>query len=213
MGNIGDSGAPTIGPVDAQERAAVLGGAEERRDAATRFAQEKTAPPPAELAEYKSFVAAREYANATFLAVAGKPVPLPPAFAAGSSIQPLARRDGDKWAKFVGGILVTNDPDIISWCIGHPQVCRDSDDKMTKGWATIKDMQARLSNRDALVDASQLDADETFPPNMAETLLAQANAAKAGSAGADVVEAAESSREATERRLAERAADSSRLEP
>lgn len=209
----GNSEAPIVGPVTTEERRAALEGVTERRDAATMLAQEPVAPPPEELSKFQSFVAAREYANATFLVQPGKPVPLPPAFAAGSSIQPLARREGDIWAKFAGGVLVTDNPVVVKWCEEHPKVCRSSDDPMTKGWATVKDMQARLSNRDALVDASQLDADETFPPGMAETLLAQAQAAKRGSAGVDAVEGAEAAREATEKRVGERADEPGRLAP
>lgn len=206
----GDSGAPALGPVTPQERKTALEGAEERKAAATALDQASVAPPPEELRRMKSFVSAREHANASFLVKAGIPTPLPAAFAAGSSVQPLARREGDKWAHFVGGILVTDDPDIIAWCEIHPKVCRDSANPMTKVWATIKDMQARLSNRDPMVDQSQLDADETVPPNMVGV---QAVAAKPGSTGSDLVGAAEASREATERRTSERAAEPGRLLP
>lgn len=201
------------GEVSSQQRAEALKGLDERKAAAATLEQQKVAPPPAELQGHKGFVAAREYANATFLVKPGKPVPTPIVAGMPVGIQPLARREGDVWASFNGGVLVTDDPVIIQWCLDHPKVCRPSDDPMTKGWATIKDMQARLSNRDPIVDSSQLDADETFPPDMMERLASQAQAAKVGSPGADAVDAAETIREVTARREAERAADTGRLVP
>lgn len=209
----GNSGAPTLEPVTQAERRAATEGLEGRKVAATGLEGVAVAPPPTELEGYRSFVAAREYANAVFLVKEGKLIEAPLAMGMTPGVKPLVRREGDKMAAFRGGILVTDDPDLIAWCLAHPKVCRPSEDPMTKGWATMKDMQTPLANRDALVDASQFDADETFPPGLADRLAGQAQAAKVGSAGAEAVEAAETARELEQKRQAERAAEAGRLVP
>jgi hypothetical protein len=67
---------------------------------------------------------------------------------------------------------------------------------VTKGWATLKELEARKANREKLLDASDMDADKTFPPGLVDNLREQA--AKPGSSGDQLVEQAEQELAATE---------------
>jgi hypothetical protein len=59
------------------------------------------------------------YPNAKFLAVAGQ-VEYANAPTGQLQVQrPAMRRVGDKWARFHSGVLTSNDPDIIEWCVAH----------------------------------------------------------------------------------------------
>jgi hypothetical protein len=65
---------------------------------------------------------------------------------------------------------------------------------MTKGWATLKELQARKSNRERLVDPTELDADASYPVGGHGNALAE-QAAKPNSTGSKLVEAAEGARQ------------------
>lgn len=194
-----DSGAPFAGTVSPEEMAAATQGLAERQNAAELLAKEKVVPETGLV----SYVAAPEYAQKSFLIKAGEPQAAPIQMGTNPGIKPLLRREGDKWARFVGGTLVTDDPDIIAWCDAHPTQCRRSDDPVTRGWHTLKEMQTRRANRDQAMDASQMDAEASFPAGMKLSPLAE-QAAKDDSPGGRAVAAAELSREAAERDRAEK---------
>jgi hypothetical protein len=59
------------------------------------------------------------------------------------------RREGDVWAKFVGGILVTDDPDVIAWCEAHHDVCRDAYDPKTEVWVALVQAQRETATSEA----------------------------------------------------------------
>lgn len=67
--------------------------------------------------ELKQFVSPHQ-PNSSYLAKAGKPVAVPLSVNT-NGIELLIRRDGDKWAEFHSGILTTDDPDVIEWCMAH----------------------------------------------------------------------------------------------
>ena len=58
-------------------------------------------------------------------------------------------RPGDKFAVFKGGMLITDDEDIIAWCEKHPEICRDAQDPDTRVWATLTESKLTLSTRSA----------------------------------------------------------------
>lgn|SRR5574341_329102 len=131
---------------------------------------------PDEAQSHRAFVAAKEYANARFLVVKGTPVKTP--FMSGNPIgvQPISHREGDVFATFVGGVLVTADPRIIDWCLKNPAKCRPADDSRSRAWASIKEGQTPLANREAVVP-SDIDADEMFyGGGMAEAIAPGAQA-------------------------------------
>jgi hypothetical protein len=188
----GNSGAPAEGVVTPAERNEAAPGLPGRQEAAEQL---KTTEVAVEAPEgMVAFVAAAEHANSDYLVEAGKLVKAP--FTAGTTpgMIPIVKRDGDVWAKFTSGVLTTDDPKVIKWCDEHPTICRRSDDPTTKSWATLKELQARKSNREQLLDTSEMDADEAFPPNLVNNLREQA--AKPGSSGDQLVERAEQERAA-----------------
>jgi hypothetical protein len=192
MGNsgFGDSGAPTRGEVSPQEKAEVTDGVQGAVSASSTFQEaEEVAPADEGLVAY---VSAEEYANSRHLITPGTPIKAPIAAGGTVGIIPLIRRDGDIWARFVNSILVTDEPDVIAWCDAHTKICRRSSDPMTKSWATVKGLQARKANRDRILDSSEMDADEAFPPGIVGRL--QEQAAKPGSTGAKLVEDAETTK-------------------
>lgn len=183
----GDSGAPEAGTVTAEQKdadrpdnqgAVAAAGLLEKEDIAVKDDDGMVA-----------YVASDEYANSRWLVKPGDIVKT--AMAAGSTtgIIPLVTRTGDIWAKFVGGIMVTDVKEVIEWCSLHTDICRRSDDPMTRSWATMKSLQTRKANREQLVDASEMNADEAFPADLTEHIAAQA--AKSGSVGSDAVDNAE----------------------
>lgn len=64
------------------------------------------------------------------------------------------RRDGDIWAVFTGGYLVTSDSLVIAWAEAHPDICRDARDPRTAAWAALKERQMPAGNREALIEPS-----------------------------------------------------------
>jgi hypothetical protein len=192
----GDSGAPIEGVVSPEERTEHQTDASGAQAANQQFQSEevKVAPDSGLVA----FVAAAEYANRDHLVVQGKPVYRPQE---GATSPWMRSRDGDVWAKFVEGILVTDDLQVIEWCDAHPKICRRSDDPMTKSWATLKELQARRANREQLLDPSTMDADESFPPHLMDA--AREQAAKPDSPGGRLVESAEVSKHSIEQKRAD----------
>lgn len=188
--DIGSSSAPVAGSVTTEERVEATSSPEERaiNDA---LLKENIAPPPDGVYAY---VASDEFANSRFLVKAGDPIKSPTSPGEGSGIIKLVKREGDVWAIFTAGILVTEDPLVIQWCEDNPTKCRRSDDPMTKSWATMKGLSTDKANRERLVPTDEIDADAAFPPHALDTALA-AQAAKEGSAGAEQVRNAEISRQ------------------
>jgi hypothetical protein len=191
----GNSGAPEAGVVTPQQRGEVTGALPDRQGAATQLQTEEVTASPIEEG-LVGFVAAAEHATSDWLVEAGKLVKAPIPAGSTSGIVPLVRRDGDVWAKFSNGVLVTKDPKVIKWCDEHSKICRRSSDPVTKGWATLKELEARKANREKLLDASEMNADETFPPGLVDNLREQA--AKPGSSGDQLVGQAEQELAATE---------------
>ncbi len=183
----GDSGAPEMGTVTAEQKAADRPDVQGSVAAAGLLDKEAIAVEADD--NLVSYVAADTYANSRWLVKQGDIVKTAIPAGVTTGIVPLVTRIGDIWAKFTNGILVTDVAEVIEWCSRHTDICRRSDDPMTKGWATLKNLQTRKANREQLVDASEMNADEAFPADMVEHIAAQA--AKSGSAGAAVVENAE----------------------
>lgn len=192
MGDYGNSGAPEAGVVSTEQRREVQGDLSEMKSAAQRFEKEDEVVAPDD--GLVAYVASTEHANESFLAVAGKVREGNPNVSGTVGLIPAIQRDGDKWAKFVNGVMVTDDLDIIKWCDEHTKICRRSDDPMTKGWATLKALEARMANREQLIDPHQMNADDTFPAGAVEDSLREA-AAKAGSSGGELVASAEESKQ------------------
>ncbi|KKN84460.1 hypothetical protein LCGC14_0289220 [marine sediment metagenome] len=200
MGNagFGDSGAPTEGEVTPQAKAEVTDGIQGSQAASSAFQKEEEVAPVDD--GLVAYVAAKEFANSRFLVVHGVPVKAPIAAGGSVGITPLITREGDVWAKFVNSVLVTNDQKVIEWCDAHTKICRRSDDPMTKSWVTVKALQARLANRERLLDTSEMDADESFPPGLVGSL--QAQAAQPRSAGNTAVDNAEAAKESLQQNRA-----------
>jgi hypothetical protein len=99
------------------------------------------------------------YKNQEFLIVAGKVISAPPnAFSGGMPID--LRRDGDVWAKFVSGVLQTDNPVIIAWCEANdgsvledgevePDICRDVNDPQTRAWVALVEQTLNTGSKDA----------------------------------------------------------------
>lgn len=183
----GSSGAPVAGQVSPEERAAGVATSEEKQANDALAGSEVEAPPEG----FVAYVASEEFATSRFLVKAGEPKYRPQE---GMTSPGLRLREGDVWAVFTAGILVSDDPLVIAWCEAHPTRCRRSDDPMTKSWATLKGLSADRANRERLLATDEIDADAAFPPNALDSALA-AQAAKEGSAGANAVRDAEISRE------------------
>lgn len=199
----GTSGAPVAGEVTLEQRSAALADVPGTKAAEQQLKDEEAVV--GTNAGLVGYVAAPEHANKRWLVKKGTPVKT--AMAAGGSVGiiPLVTREGDIWAKFVNGVLVTDVPEVIDWCDEHPQICRRSDDPATKGWATLQELSTRRANRERLLDPSDMNADETFPVGLGNgdgDLRDQA--AKPGSAGGQLVESAETSKQAAEQERAAR---------
>jgi hypothetical protein len=188
----GDSGAPDAGVVSTEERKDAAPGLPGRQDAAAQLKTEEVVVDAPE--GMVAFVAAAEFANNDYLVEAGKLIEAP--FTAGTTpgMIPIVKREGDVWAKFTSSVLTTDNPKVIKWCDEHPKICRRTSDPTTKSWVTLKELQARKANREQLLDTSEMDADEAFPPNLVDNLREQA--AKSGSVGDELVERAEQERAA-----------------
>lgn len=187
MSEYGNSGAPAAGSVTAEERTGAASSPEEKA-ANAALLKEEIAPSPEGVVAY---VAADEFATSRFLVKAGEPKYRPQE---GVTSPGLRLREGDVWAVFTAGILVTEDPLVIAWCEDNPTKCRRSDDPMTKSWATLKGLSADKANRERLVPTDEIDADAAFPPHALDHALA-AQAAKEGSTGSEQVRNAEISRQ------------------
>ena len=190
----------------------VVEGREGRQDAADKLAQENLPPSDVQEQGYRTFVAAKEFENSKFLAVAGVPVKMPPHPGMSPGITPYSQRDGDKFVKFSGGVLVTNDYDIIEWCENHKKVCRDAQDPRTQGWVTMKEMQTDVASRDAVlptdvdVDAMAFPEDSNIPPTQ------ELERGVDNTSGKLLVDAAQISQKTIEEKEKERAADPSHLQ-
>ena len=109
--------------------------------------------------------------NTTFLVEAGKMISFrDPNSPTG---QRDARRDGDVFARFVSGVLATDDPVVIEWCEGHGPdaaahkeyhrkvgtdartcqagvgLCCDAQDEQAEVWAEFKSAQVPTATREA----------------------------------------------------------------
>lgn len=209
-----NSGAPVAGQLSAEERAQAAGETEARKASATALDRVGVSSYDAAAERgYTTYVSARTHANSRFLVTPGKLVtgPLHPGVPLGMT--PASHREGDVWAQFSNGVLVTDDPTVISWCEAHPKVCRDARNPLTQAWAAIKEMQARVNNRDAVLDGS-LDADAMFFPDNPEVQAAiLAAGAVKSDRGAALVKSALVAEDKQRVADQERAADSSRLDP
>lgn len=100
-------------------------------------------------AGFRCFVAPA-FVNSKFLAKAGKPVNV----TTPDGRKFTREREGDIWVKFSGGQLITDDPELIKWCVEHPNVCRDVADPQTDAWATIVEAQQETSTKGAAIPKS-----------------------------------------------------------
>lgn len=181
-----------------------------RQEAADKLSQENLPPSDVQEQGYRTFVAAKQYENSKILAIPGTPIKMPPHPGMSPGITPYSQRDGDKFVKFSGGVLVTNDYEIIAWCEAHPQVCRDASDPRTQGWVTLKDMQTETASRDAVLPQS-VDVDEMAFPKGLELAPTTLEEGVDDSPGHLKVEAARISQKTIEEKDRERAADPSHL--
>ncbi|KKN83855.1 hypothetical protein LCGC14_0295080 [marine sediment metagenome] len=194
----GNSGAPTGGEVSSEQRQEATKDAPGAKAAHQQFEQEEVVAPTEE--SLVAYVAAGEHANSKFLVKAGVVIKAPMTANTPLGMTPLSSREGDVWAKFVNGVMVTDDPLVIKWCSERPAICRRSDDPLTKSWATIKDLQTKKANRELLIDPSAMDADEDFPAGTFDHSRGQG--AKEDSPGGKAVAAAELSRLSAEQERA-----------
>lgn len=121
---------------------------EEKLAASEARVQELENPPtlPAPTPPSRRIFVAPAHKNERVLVQPGKVVSRPnPSAAMDADI----RRDGDIWAHFRDGILVTDDPTVISWCEGHSDFCRDALHPRTKAWATLIEAQMVTSTQEA----------------------------------------------------------------
>ncbi len=122
--------------------------------------KDPTAEPKAEAptTPVKRVFVAPGHMNDAFLAKSGVLVQAAPnAFSGGLPID--LRRDGDKWVQFQAGIVKTDDPDIIAWCVDHPDICRDIADPQTEAWATLKEMSVETASKESsLPKGTDIDA-------------------------------------------------------
>jgi len=103
--------------------------------------------------------------NEKFLVQAGKIVQAAPnSFSGGLPID--LRRDGDVWAEFHDGILLTEDPVVIAWCEANdgspipaiteddevtyePDICKDAEDPQARAWVALKENTLETSTKTA----------------------------------------------------------------
>ena len=72
----------------------------------------------------------------------------------GSPMDTDVRRDGDVWARFQEGILVTEDPDVVAWCEARPDFCRDARNPQTRAWAVMVEAQMETSTQESRIPKS-----------------------------------------------------------
>ncbi len=157
------------------------------RQGASEDLQSKDTIAAPEAEAYKTFVSSEEFHNTRFLAKAGVAVKAPILAGSTSGIVPLVTRDGDLFAEFHSGVLVTKVPEVIVWCEEHPSVCRDATDPRTPGWATLKAMQTSKANREAAL-GREIDVDAmAFPPVPGDAPVAVAAVPAGGDVGTQAV--------------------------
>jgi hypothetical protein len=106
--------------------------------------EESTGPPEG----VRSFVAPA-HPNGKFMVKPGKLIQAP------SPDGPRdIRREGDIWAKFSGGVLITDEPEVIAWCEKHPDICRDAFDPQTEVWVALREAQRETATRGASLPPS-----------------------------------------------------------
>lgn len=86
----------------------------------------------------------------------------------------------EKWAVFAGGVLTTDDPDIIKWCEEHDgfhrdgngalitAVCMDANDTRTAGWFNLRKGQLNLADREPSFEPGTHVGAMLFPEKAAE---------------------------------------------
>jgi hypothetical protein len=139
----------------------------------------KGAPMPAqpdpELPEGTRIFVAPADLNGKFLVVAGKVVQVP------SPNGPWDKeRVGDVFAQFSGGILMTDNAEVIAWCEKSRDICRDAFDPQTEAWAALRTNQLETSTKTASIRKDLnvqdiLDGKDTIIGD-AESLVARARA-------------------------------------
>ncbi len=213
MGTVIESGAP-LRDVTTAQRQAGSGDSTARREVSTQFAKEEIGSFDEAIAQgYRTFVAAKQFENHKFLVVVGTNIVAAPHAGTPIGVQPIVRREGDVWARFTNGVLVTNEDKVISWCEEHPKMCRDAADPRTGPWATLKEMQTQTPSREVTLENS-FDVDAAIFPDIPEEQEAFARAASAASESGDkkITEALS----ATQKQVSvdtQRASDRGRVEP
>jgi len=128
--------------------------AEEATQAVTASAKELAGQPittmPEEVRQGKVVFVAPVEKNTRFLVKAGKMVrfrdPNSP------SGYRDAAREGDIWAQFSNGVLVTDVPEVIAWCLENKEICRPADDPRTAAWAQLKEKQVPTAESPPQID-------------------------------------------------------------
>jgi hypothetical protein len=192
---------PRVHEVDPSQAAAAARDAATVKQAAARLAESNVSVPAEEARRFRTFVAAAQYRNHKFLIKRGQVVQFrDPNSPTGSRD---ARREGDKFARFAGGVLVTDDADIITWCEQNRKVCRDATDPRAAAWAQLKEGQIDLAARERVIDGS-LDVDQMLYPDGGESGVDGLGAAILSSSAREDVTTARSNLEHAERMSQER---------
>ncbi len=184
-----DSGAPNVDP-NVEQRQFMLEGQGARKDSAEGLEQVNLKEDP-DLRGFRAFVSTAAHANTRILVNpdGAKVVNASPVAGAPLGLIPSVRRDGDIWADFTEGVLVTKDPQVIAWCEANAKICRDASDPRTKMWVQMKNMQTQTPSRDVTLDPT-IDVDaELFPEGFDLTPR------KADASGDDTISSALSSRD------------------
>lgn len=133
---------------EVEAQAPTLGRIEEARakaqEAIRELPEETASPPASEPGTGRKVFVSPEYVNGKFLVKEG--TTRPERLADGRVIE---TRDDDVMARFSGGILATDDPDVIAWCLDHPELCRDIDDPATPVWVTLTTAKLTTSTSEA----------------------------------------------------------------
>lgn len=124
--------------------------AQERAQATLQGVPPEAAPAPepdtGSPTEGRRVFVSPEYLNGKFLVKPGPEVD--EKLADGRTIKV---RPDDIVARFRGGILATDDEEIIAWAKSHPEICRDVDDPETAIWVSLVEIKLEKANQ-----ASQL---------------------------------------------------------
>ena len=175
--NIGIPQAP-VGEVSREERDALAESQQGRREAASKLENADVQPAP-ELEGFVSFVAAKKFANQRILVTAGKVESFPNVNSpTGKSDR---RRDGDVWADFHEGVLVTDNPAVIAFLDESPEKYRRANDPRAASWAQLKEGQTKLAYRDPSIPVDFNVDDVVYPeqsgnPAITESILAGSGA-------------------------------------